>query len=86
MANDFFWDLYHEISGLEPIDKEMALRYWKHLNGDERMMAVASISVYLDSNPRSRWRTAVAMSLSLHDGPVRHTPKTSICRLSGAVP
>lgn len=56
---DFFWDLYHEISGLEPIDKEMALRYWKRLNGDERMMAVASISVYLDSNPRSRWRTAV---------------------------
>ena len=59
MANDFFWDLYHEISGLEPIDKEMALRYWKRLNGDERMMAVASIGVYLDSKPRSRWRTAV---------------------------
>ena len=56
---DFFWDLYHEMSGLEPIDKEMALRYWKRLNGDERMMAVASISVYLDSKPRSRWRTAV---------------------------
>ena len=56
---DFFWDLYHEMSGLEPIDKEMALRYWKRLNGDERMMAVASIGVYLDSKPRSRWRTAV---------------------------
>ncbi len=37
----------------------MALRYWKRLNGDERMMAVASIDVYLDSKPRSRWRTAV---------------------------
>ena len=56
---DFFWDLYHEMSGLEPIDKEMALRYWKRLNGDERMMAVASIGIYLDSKPRSRWRTAV---------------------------
>ncbi len=41
------------------MDKEMALRYWKRLNGDERMMAVASISVYLDSKPRSRWRTAM---------------------------
>lgn len=51
---DFFWDLYHEMSGLEPIDKEMALRYWKRLNGDERMMAVASIGIYLDSKPRSR--------------------------------
>lgn len=63
----------------------MALRYWKRLNGDERMMAVASIDVYLDSKPRSRWRTAVeylgykSFCPTLTDNKFRVTATFSVC-------
>lgn len=56
---EMFWDLYIEVSGKEPVDKELALSHWKRLDGDERLMALASMSIYFDTIPRSRWDKAV---------------------------
>lgn len=54
-----FWDMYHQRSGLEPIDREMALRYWKRLTAEDRILAMVNIDPYLHSVPSSRWQTAV---------------------------
>lgn len=56
---EMFWDLYIEASGKEPVDKELVLSHWKRLDDDERLMALASMSIYFDTIPRSRWDTAV---------------------------
>ena len=56
---EMFWDLYIEASGKEPVDKELALSHWKRLDDDERLMALASMSIYFDTIPRSRCDKAV---------------------------
>mgnify|MGYP004647166639 FL=1 len=56
---EVFWDIYHNRSGLEPIDKELAHHYWKRLSSEERTLALVNVDVYFSDIPRSRWRTAV---------------------------
>ena len=56
---EVFWDIYHNRSGLEPIDKELARHYWKRLSSEERTLALVNVDVYFSDIPRSRWRTAV---------------------------
>lgn len=56
---EMFWDLYIEASGKEPVDKELALSHWKRLDDDECLMALASMSIYFDTIPRSRCDKAV---------------------------
>lgn len=56
---EMFWELYNGFSEQEPVDKELALSHWKRLDDDERLMALASMNIYFNSIPRSRWHTVV---------------------------
>lgn len=55
---EVFWEVYHQRSGLEPMDRDVALRYWKRLTAENRTLAMVNIDPYLHSVPGYKWGTA----------------------------